>query len=1059
MKTRKIISLLMVLMLCLSAVMPCMNTSAEGENLNAGELTLIDGSSYTIDYGYVIGVTTKTTVADVIAQFKNHTIQVAKSDGTTVMQSTEKIGTGCYVQLLKNGAVASSVKVVISGDVTGDGKINSRDIAIIQRLCVEEFSVEGAFQLAADADSNGRLNSRDIAAVQRAIINGSRDTGLPTTIPTAKPTNPEIVVSMSADNDTPSIGEIITVTIKFEKCPANINTLELVIPIDTEAFEAITTYENGIQVSPTYNLQKNINTTGGSCFRANGSEAFINFVDITETLTATAATVMTFQLKVKAAGTIAISESDSFFVDESTSKDITWTSNAVTVEPTTQTTNTSAPNPIQTPIRTVKPTETPVATTATPTTTPTIKPGQDSVTSNGTINGLKYDIIDNSYAEIKGYIGSETEIVIPSKINGYPVKRIGEEAFYFGKTFKSIEIPDSVTSIGAYAFWVCESLTDIKIPDGVELIEKFAFGYCSSLQSIKIPDSVKKIEIAAFQDCYSLTSVTIGSGLTSIVGSMFYDCNSLTSIVIPDTVTSIGQYAFYNCSSLTEIEIPDSVTTIYERAFSTCSSLTSITLGNGVTSITDYMFYDCSSLASVVIPDKVTGIYSDAFGKCSSLTEIEIPDSVTTIYGGAFSSCSSLTSIKVSENNANYCDVDGVLFNKDKTVLIQYPAGKSDTYTITNGVTSIGDYAFYGCESLINVELSDSVTTIGRMAFNDCTALTSIEIPDSVTRIDYGAFCGCDSLMSVIIGNGVSNIEDDVFSWCDALTNIKVSENNANYCDVDGVLFNKDKTIIIRYPEAKGGSSYTIPDSVARIANGAFKASHLLTNIVIPNSAMEIEGTAFYKCESLTSVEIPSSVTYIHGDAFGECDSLTIYGKSGSYAETYANKNGIPFVMGTAPIVTPTPTVAPTPTPAPSMEEITVDPESEYVIDSENGTLSAVDEKTSMEALVSKLENGESIVVTKANGEVVNDSEALVGTGYIVKLLDENGNVKDSVVVVVSGDTTGDAVANSRDIAAMQKHVIETKKLEGAFLLASDMKADGTLNSRDIAQLQKKLVG
>ena len=990
MKTRKIISLLMVLMLCLSAVMPCMNTSAEGENLNAGELTLIDGSSYTIDYGYVIGVTTKTTVADVIAQFKNHTIQVAKSDGTTVMQSTEKIGTGCYVQLLKNGAVASSVKVVISGDVTGDGKINSRDIAIIQRLCVEEFSVEGAFQLAADADSNGRLNSRDIAAVQRAIINGSRDTGLPTTIPTAKPTNPEIVVSMSADNDTPSIGEIITVTIKFEKCPANINTLELVIPIDTEAFEAITTYENGIQVSPTYNLQKNINTTGGSCFRANGSEAFINFVDITETLTATAATVMTFQLKVKAAGTIAISESDSFFVDESTSKDITWTSNAVTVEPTTQTTNTSAPNPIQTPIRTVKPTETPVATTATPTTTPTIKPGQDSVTSNGTINGLKYDIIDNSYAEIKGYIGSETEIVIPSKINGYPVKRIGEEAFYFGKTFKSIEIPDSVTSIGAYAFWVCESLTDIKIPDGVELIEKFAFGYCSSLQSIKIPDSVKKIEIAAFQDCYSLTSVTIGSGLTSIVGSMFYDCNSLTSIVIPDIVTSIGQYAFYNCSSL---------------------------------------------------------------------TEIEIPDSVTTIYGGAFSSCSSLTSIKVSENNANYCDVDGVLFNKDKTVLIQYPAGKSDTYTITNGVTSIGDYAFYGCESLINVELSDSVTTIGRMAFNDCTALTSIEIPDSVTRIDYGAFCGCDSLMSVIIGNGVSNIEDDVFSWCDALTNIKVSENNANYCDVDGVLFNKDKTIIIRYPEAKGGSSYTIPDSVARIANGAFKASHLLTNIVIPNSAMEIEGTAFYKCESLTSVEIPSSVTYIHGDAFGECDSLTIYGKSGSYAETYANKNGIPFVMGTAPIVTPTPTVAPTPTPAPSMEEITVDPESEYVIDSENGTLSAVDEKTSMEALVSKLENGESIVVTKATGEVVNDSEALVGTGYIVKLLDENGNVKDSVVVVVSGDTTGDAVANSRDIAAMQKHVIETKKLEGAFLLASDMKADGTLNSRDIAQLQKKLVG
>ncbi len=369
---------------------------------------------------------------------------------------------------------------------------------------------------------------------------------------------------------------------------------------------------------------------------------------------------------------------------------------------------------------------------------------------------------------------------------------------------------------------------------------------------------------------------------------------------------------------------------------------------------------------------------------------------------------------------------------------------------IDNSYAEITGYIGTETEAVIPAEISGyAVKSIGFYAFKACGYLISIKVPDSVTFIGLEAFANCESL-----------------------TSINVSENNAHYSDVDGVLLDKDKTALLQYPIGKTDSIYTIPSSVKNICDwafahcisltsidipssvtwiseGAFAGCKSLTSIEIPNSVTGIGEAAFQNCTSLVSIKIPNSVTYIDYLVFYKCENLTIYGISGSYAESYANKNGIPFVVGNAPSVTP----------SPSVSVLMPNPESGYTIDSENGTLSGVDEKTSMEALVSKLENGESIVVTKVNGEVVNDSEALVGTGYIVKLLDKNGSVKDSVVVVVIGDTTGDAIANSRDIAAMQKHVIETKKLEGAFLLASDMKADGTLNSRDIAQLQKKLVG
>jgi uncharacterized repeat protein (TIGR02543 family) len=244
------------------------------------------------------------------------------------------------------------------------------------------------------------------------------------------------------------------------------------------------------------------------------------------------------------------------------------------------------------------------------------------------------------------------------------------------------------------------------------------------------------------------STYSIGSGITNIGYGAFIMRDGLISITIPNTVTSIGDGAFYYCSSLTSITIPDSVT-----------------------SIGDWAFYRCSSLTSITIPDSVTSIGNYAFSGCTGLTSITIPDSVTSIGDRAFSSCSSLTSIEVSVDNINYKSIEGVLFNKAGTELIQYPVGNSKTsYDIPISVTSIGNYAFSGCTGLTSITIPDSVTSIGDWAFYYCSSLTSITIPDSVTSIGDEAFSYCSSLTSITIPDSVTSIGDWAFYGCSSLT-------------------------------------------------------------------------------------------------------------------------------------------------------------------------------------------------------------------------------------------------------------------------------------------------
>ena len=466
------------------------------------------------------------------------------------------------------------------------------------------------------------------------------------------------------------------------------------------------------------------------------------------------------------------------------------------------------------------------------------------------------------------------------------VTSIGWYAFYGCSSLTNIEIPNSVTSIESYIFSGCSSLSSIIIPNTVTRIGLDAFKECENLTDIIIPNSVKDssslVELTKCKGpirCYTNSkaheycenneipyilldnktttistnnkileeeiwdisknqdgsvmakwtlenkTVTIsGNGQMKNSGGNSYprraDCigkytKLVEKIVIQNGVTNIGYNAFYKCSGLTNIEIPNSVTSIGDEAFSGCSSLKTITIPSSITNIGYFAFEGCSSLKTITIPSSVTSIEEDAF------------------YG-----CSSLANINVDEYNKNYISIDGILYNKDKSELICYPAGKQDTsFSVPNSVTIIGQDAFKGCSSLTKITIPTSVRMIRGYAFSGCSSLTSIKIPQGVNKILGGTFNGCYSL-----------------------TNI------------------------------------TIPDSVTSIGVLAFSKCSSLKTITIPSNITNIDYFAFEGCEGLQSIKISNSVTEINSSAFNACYG-TIICKKNSEAHRFAEKNKIGYII------------------------------------------------------------------------------------------------------------------------------------------------------------------
>ena len=304
------------------------------------------------------------------------------------------------------------------------------------------------------------------------------------------------------------------------------------------------------------------------------------------------------------------------------------------------------------------------------------------------------------------------------------------------------------------------------------------------------------------------------------------------------------------------------------------NDIISVVIEDGATSIGIEAFCGCSSLTSVTFPDSLTSIDRWAFKNCSALTSIMIPDGVTNIDGNPFLYCSNLKEIVVAESNQNYQSLDGVLLSKDGTQLLSCPGGKSGTYVIPEGVTSIDARAFSGCAYLELINIPDGLTSLDAYTFSDCSALTSVTIPDGVTYIGISAFSGCSSLVSVTIGSGVTGIFFDAFSGCTSLKEFIVSEENQKYQSVDGILFTRDGSCLVFYPAAKAGSVYVIPDGVTEIGYYAFYGCSQLESISVPDSVTNIGISAFRGCSSLTSVTLPAALTQIEQGAFADCSNL-----------------------------------------------------------------------------------------------------------------------------------------------------------------------------------------
>ena len=288
---------------------------------------------------------------------------------------------------------------------------------------------------------------------------------------------------------------------------------------------------------------------------------------------------------------------------------------------------------------------------------------------------------------------------------------------------------------------VSPDVTDVEIPDGVKYISADAFSRCKKLGYIYIPASVISIS-ADFTSCSKLEYIFVdpGNEKYSSDGGVLFNKDGTELIYYPMAIEESIYYIPY-----------------------------------GVEKIRANAFYNCKNLTDVVISDSVKTV--NGFTNCTYLKNITISESVTAINSDAFLGCKSIINIEVASDNTKFSSVDGVLFNKDKTKLIQYTVGKSDvSYTIPKSVTEIGDNAFSGCYELESIGLPGGLQIIGDSAFSDCAGLRSLPLPGGVTAIGNNAFSGCTLIKSVDFPNDMRTIGSGAFSKCIDLSSVTFSE-------------------------------------------------------------------------------------------------------------------------------------------------------------------------------------------------------------------------------------------------------------------------------------------
>ena len=445
-------------------------------------------------------------------------------------------------------------------------------------------------------------------------------------------------------------------------------------------------------------------------------------------------------------------------------------------------------------------------------------------------------------------------------------------------------------------------------------------------------ESPSTVELVGYETAPSgevvIPAAVNGYSVTSIGDAAFGSCMNVTSVTIPACVESIGIKAFSTMHGLKSVTFAEGskLKTISMYGFVSCSKLESIDLPVGLETIGLAAFSGCWGLASVTFPEGLTTIDDQAFKECRSLTSVNIPASVTSIDPEAFRECTALTAINVDAANEQYASIDGVVFSKDKKTICIYPAGNTATsYTIPDGVKTIGEQAFSFCTNLATVNIPASVTSIEKWAFWDCTGLESITIPSSVTSIGTAAFYYCSSLVSITIPATVETFGEGVFDYC---TNVKhvychlaapatetmktnyggimtgygyykatlfhvaaadletwttaFPDANVTYIgDLDDVFLVDNLWYVISYRGGSASRQMAEGESTAMVTGyevkptGALEIPATVKHDGVEYSVTAIDYRAFEYCSDVTSITIPASISAIGSEAFWACTSVT----------------------------------------------------------------------------------------------------------------------------------------------------------------------------------------
>ena len=438
------------------------------------------------------------------------------------------------------------------------------------------------------------------------------------------------------------------------------------------------------------------------------------------------------------------------------------------------------------------------------------------------------------------------------------------------KTIKHIIIKEGITSIGAYAFEDCDEIRTVGLSNTITKIGEGAFSGCKKINIIEIPNNVTTIGQYAFSHCENIESITIPKMVTSIDFGTFIGCRFLKDIYIPNSVKSIGEYAFRFCKNITTINIPEGVISIGNRAFEFCDNLVEATIPSSVTNMSEYAFH--SSGLQYLFIDSANPRYSSVNNRalCSNDTllivigndDLTIPEGITTISRNSFQ--------KVSKD---FSEISSVTLSESVTSLDSfafYGCRNLEYINIPQNVTNIGYAAFKGCINLKTVELPPNIETINIATFQNCSRLESIIIPESVRNIGDYAFENT-RIKSIVIPNSDIHIGDGCFWGCDSLESI-VFDKKSRYSFNDGLLSVADTLIICKHSKT---GPVVIPENIKHIVRYAFVDCINITSVTIPSGVTQVAEGTFRNCVNMKSVLIPDGITHIKKQAFKDCINLT----------------------------------------------------------------------------------------------------------------------------------------------------------------------------------------